>query len=92
VHAVFEIRANHRRGVFRTQREIAVAAILERVHLLADDVGLLTHRAHEELGVLEDGCANPAVAEAVEHLLERGLHPPPAVDLRRRHIVRAPGS
>src|SRR5262249_16859785 len=89
VHSVFEIRADHRRRVLRTQREIATAAVLERVHLLRHDVRLFAHRAHEQLRVLEDGRADAAVAVAVEGMLERGLDAPPALDLGGCHIVRA---
>ena len=37
------------------KRQRATRPVLERVHLLADDVGRLAHSAHEELRVLEDG-------------------------------------
>ena len=40
-------------------------AVLERVHLLADDVGRLADRAHEQLRVLEDGRLDLAEAGAL---------------------------
>ena len=53
VHAVLEVRAHDRRRGLGSQRQRAAAAILERVHLLLDDVGARAGRAREDLGVLE---------------------------------------
>ena len=53
VHAVLDVGAADRRGALRPQRERAPAAVLERVHLLLDDVGGLADAAREQLGPLE---------------------------------------
>ena len=66
VHAVLEIGAAHGRRALRAQRQRAAAAVLERVHLLAHDVGGLADRAHEQVGVLEDRGVDLAEAGALE--------------------------
>jgi hypothetical protein len=57
----------------RSQRQRAVAAVLERVHLLVDDVGCGARGALEEPGVLE----------------ARRLNAPPAIEPRGRAPSRA---
>src|SRR3546814_7378950 len=42
------------RGPLRPQRDRVAAAILERVHLLGDDVGRIAERSREDLGELEN--------------------------------------
>ena len=66
VHAVLDVRAADRRGALRAQRQRAAAAVLERVHLLAHDVGRLADGAHEQLRVLEDRRLDLAEAGALE--------------------------
>ena len=61
--AVLHERAHDRRGALGPQREPPAAAVVELVHLLADDVGALAD-AVEHLGVLEDRREHQAVAEA----------------------------
>src|SRR5262249_22205733 len=48
-----EERAQPARRELRPQRQLAVAEVLEAIHLLLDDVGGLARRAREELVVLE---------------------------------------
>ena len=55
VEPVLDVGADHRRGVLRPQRERRAVAVLERVHFLADDVGIRAHAAREELRLLEIG-------------------------------------
>ena len=58
-------RAHHAGRVLRPQRDPLAAAILERVHLLGDDVGGLAQRALEHLGELEDRRRDLAIAVAL---------------------------
>ena len=51
-------------GVLRPQRQALAAPILERVHLLGDDVRGLAERAREHLGELEDRRRDLVVAVA----------------------------
>ena len=53
----------------RSVRERRVALVLERVHLLGDDVGRLADAAREDLGVLEERRVDRLVAVAREELL-----------------------
>ena len=55
MEAVLHVGAADGRGRLGAQREGAPALVLERVHLLLDDVGAGAGRPLEELGVLEDG-------------------------------------
>ena len=85
--AVLDVGARDRRRPLRAQRERAVAAVLERVHLLVHDVGRLARRALEERRLLEAGRgdARPAVLRAL--LLDRADHAPPQV-VARQDVVR----
>ena len=47
VQPVLDVGANHRGGVLRPQRERGAVAVLEGVHFLGDDVGILAHAARE---------------------------------------------
>ena len=62
IQPVLDVGANYRCRVFRPQRERRTVAVLERVHFLADDVGIRAHAAREELRFLEDRRADFAVA------------------------------
>ena len=53
-HAVLDVRPHDARRALRPQREHVVAAVLEEVDLLVDDVGALAGRPQEDAGVLED--------------------------------------
>ena len=62
VHAVLDVRPADRRRAFGPERERAVGAVGEGVHLLLHDVGARAGRAREERRVLEDRRHDPAVA------------------------------
>src|SRR2546430_538952 len=59
---MLEVGAGDRRRAFRAQGQRAAALVLERVHLLLDDVGARAGGALEERGVLEGGRLDRAVA------------------------------
>src|SRR5690606_41707450 len=69
--AVAETRTDDARGRFRPQRDAVAAAILERVHLLLDDVGQLADRAAEELRALENRNADARSEEHTSELQSR---------------------
>ena len=80
VQAVLEVGAHDRRRRLRAERQRAVAAVGERVHLLRDDVRALARRAAKQLRVLEHRRVDPAVAvqraqplELPDHLLPERL-------------------
>src|SRR6516225_1522647 len=52
--AVGDYRANHPGSVFWPQRDFLTAAVVEGVHLLRYDVGVLADRSRENLGELEN--------------------------------------
>ena len=62
-------------GVLRAQRQALAASILERVHLLGDDVRGLAERAREHLGELEDRRRDLVVAVARRDLAPGLDHP-----------------
>ena len=57
-----------RRRLGPQRQALAVQPILERVHLLLDDVGGFADRAHEQRRGLDDRHAQVAVAVAAEHV------------------------
>ena len=65
------------------------AAILERVHLLADDVGRLADAAGEQLGELEDRRRHLAIAIETRHVARRVDDMREAPVLVGKKIVRA---
>ncbi len=65
-HTVFEIGAAHRGGAFGPQRQRASAAVVERVHLLLDDVRGLPHPSREQFGRLERRRLDPPVTGGAE--------------------------
>ena len=54
-HAVLDVGAAHRRRALGAQRELASAAVGERVHLLAHDVGGVAHSPREQGRLFELG-------------------------------------
>jgi hypothetical protein len=64
VQVVFEHRAQHAGGELGAQRDLAAAAVLEGVHLLAHHVARFADAADEQRGVLEDRGLDGAVAGA----------------------------
>ena len=87
VQAVLEVGAHDRSSRLGAKRERPVAAVLERVHLLRDDVRPLPGRAREEVGLLEDGRVDPAIAVQVAQALELPEHVPPARLLGGEDVV-----
>ncbi len=79
VQAVLDVGAADRRGALRPQRQRATPAIGERVRLLLDDVGALARCADDQVGVLDPGRVDPAVA------VERG-RPPPSSPVTHRQL------
>ena len=75
VHPVLDVGAAHRSGALGAQRQRPPSAIVERVHLLLDDVGGLPHPPREQLGRLERGRLDPLVAG--------GSQDPPGVALQQ---------
>jgi hypothetical protein len=67
----------------------AAVAVVEGVHLLRDDVGVGADAAREELGLLEDGRSQLAIAVAREELARRRLDAVPGRNLLRQHVLRA---
>ena len=71
------------------QRQRAAGLVLEREHLLLDDVRGLPHAAREQLGVLEHRRLHRLVARAAEHVVG-DLHEPRAAGARPgQHVERA---
>jgi hypothetical protein len=69
--SVLHERAHDRRRDLRAEREVAVALVVEVVHLLADDVGALTQPL-EDADVLEHGLLQQPVAGPVSDAGEGG--------------------
>ena len=72
------------------KRERIAAAVLERVHLLRDDVGGLADRAGEHLGRLEHRHLDPLEAVEPAHAVEGLDHLVEAVGLLAQDVLRAP--
>ena len=79
---------HHRRGPLGPQRDVAVALVVEVVHLLAHDVGALADPL-EDADVLEQRTVREAEAVARGDLGERRDQPSPASRLRRQHVLGA---
>ena len=94
VHAVLDVRAADRSGALRPQRQRPPAHVLEREHLLLHDVRGLPHAAREQLGVLEHGRLEVAVAGALERRrrqAEQRRAAPASPPAARRRCPSAPG-
>ena len=91
VQSVLEIGADDRGGPLRTERQRAIAAVGERVHLLLDDVGAGAGGALEELGVLEPRRLDPAIAVERAEALHLPRHPLPQRLLGGEDVVGSPG-
>ena len=83
-------RTHDARGVLRAQGQaVAVHRVLERVHLLLDDVGHCAQAAHEQRGRLDDGRADVDVAVAAHQRANLALEPLPARRFRRQDVVHS---
>ncbi len=86
---VLQQRAHDRRRPFRAQRQPRPPLVVECVHLFLDDVGRPADAAHEQLGRLERGRADLAVAEAARDAMDRCLQGLPARALRGIDVCRS---
>ena len=89
--AVLHVRAHDGCCPFRSQREMAITAVGELVHLLAHDVGAGAD-ALEHLDVLEDRRDDEAVPKASRPVREHADDLDPRIGLGCQHIVCADGS
>src|SRR4029077_17952816 len=62
MEAMLQVRPADRRRCVRPQSQRAAAPILEGVHLLLNNIRSRAGRAREELGVLENGGLDAAIA------------------------------
>ena len=90
LETVAQVGAADRRGSLRAQRQGAVAAVGEGVHLLLDDVRALTRRAQEEVGVLEPRRLDRPVAVEGAEPLHLACDALPERLLGGRDVVRPP--
>src|SRR3990172_3781602 len=90
LEAVLDVGAQERRGRLGPERERVAAAVVEGVHLLLDDVGLVADPAREELGALEERQPDLPVAVALEGLPPRGPHALPLARPRGQDVAHAP--
>ena len=88
-HAVGDERAHDPRRRLRPQRQAVTAAVGERIHLLADDVRVLTDRALEQLGVLHQRYPDLLVAVVGEQRARAALEMLPGADCLRQHVVHS---
>src|SRR5690606_7878198 len=82
--ALLHVGPHRAGGILRPERQHLPAAILESVHLLADDVGLLADRPGEEPRFLEDRRVDELEAVAREHLASGVQDPLPDPAVERR--------
>ena len=87
--AVAERRAHDASGRLGPQRHALAVAVVERVHLLRDDVGELADRAAEELRALEHRQANALITVGREELRGRALDALPERRVGGQHVVHA---
>ena len=90
LEAVLDVGAQERRGRLGSERQRVAAAVVEGVHLLLDDVGLVADPAGKELGALEERQPDLPVAVGLEDLSPRGLHALPLARLRGQDVADAP--
>ena len=74
VQPMLDVGANHRGGVFRTQRERGLIAIRESVHFLGDDVRLGAYSAREKLRLFENRRTNLVIVIRAEDLAGDRFH------------------
>jgi hypothetical protein len=87
---VLDHRPHDSGGGLRPERQpVAVHRVLERVHLLLDDVGHLAEATHEERRRLDDRRAHVAVGIALHQGADARLEPFPARRFGRQDVVHA---
>ena len=87
VHPVLDVGATDRRRPLGPQRQRAVGAVGEAVHLLLDDVGSLARGARKQRRVLEHGRQHLAVAVEPAQSLDLARHALPERHLCRNDVV-----
>jgi hypothetical protein len=75
------------RGRLGSERQRVAAAVVEGVHLLLDDVRLVADPPREQLGALEQGHADLAVAIRLEDSAGRSFDALPPRGLRRQNVT-----
>jgi len=88
--ALAQIGAADAGGELGPKGDRFAAAILERIHLLGDDVGGLTDGPGEDRGLLDRRHLDPSEAVEPAHLVERGDHRGEAVGVFVKQALRAP--
>src|SRR5579884_631822 len=88
IEAVLDVCAHHRSRRFRSQRERAAVAVLERVHLLPDDIGLFADTARKQGRFLEDRRPDLLVVVAPENVARDRFDMVPHRARRRENIPR----
>ena len=91
VQPALQEAAHRTGGALGLEGDGAVALVLEGVHFLLHNVGGVAHAAQEQLGVLEHGGADFAVAGFSGGQPHLPLHILPAVGIRRQHVAGATG-
>ena len=89
MHAVLHVGAADGCGALGAKGDRAPALVVEREHLLLDDVGGLPHPALEQLGGLEDRGLERAVAGALERLLAEAQQPEARAAAVGQHVEGA---
>ena len=90
VEAVLEVGADDRRRCLRAERQRTAPAVLERVHLLLNDIRTRAGRAREELGLLEDRRLDAPVAVERAEALDLVRDPLPEGLFGRQDVMRPP--
>ena len=88
VERVADVSPRDAGRAFGAQRDRLVTA-LEREHLLFDDLGRVTDRAHEEVERLEERGPDLGIARALELAPQHGLELVPAPDFVGQDVVHA---
>ena len=89
LESVLDIGAQHARRGLGTKRERIPAPVLERVHLLLDDIRLVADSPRKQLGALEQRHADLSIAVCLEDPACRRLDALPARGLRRQDVTDA---
>ena len=88
-HAVGDDRTDHASGRLGTQGQTFSTLVLEAVHLLLNDVRVLTDGTLEKVRLLDHRYAHLVETIGVQQLASRRFEELPAPDLGRQHVVHA---
>jgi hypothetical protein len=83
----FEVGPHERGRAFGAQRNPGAVAVLERVHLLLDDVGGVADRPLEELNLFEKRELYLPESIGIQHPLSRGQQLAPAARFGGQHVA-----